>query len=767
MNNPMQYPQLAAAISLALCCQVSLAEPETDDSKDQPATTSEAPKKDQATELSTMVVSATLSEQSIEDAPGTLHLIDDKQIALRDVRRIGDMVREMPGVYMAIGATSALPPSANRAVRQSIRGISGTARTVVLLDDQKMNDPSFGTVNYGAIFPEDVEQVELVPGAGSALYGGNAFAGTMRIVTKKPTKREVLVKGTYQFDATEGMTASGIYRDVFDNGLAISLGHHHELNDGIRDIWGFANPGGGPITDVTGAIPTTTAQGQTAYLVGDHGRAPWESHNSHIKAYYDFNDYTRISGGVHYFYSDIGYSQDPFNSYLRDANGNPVISGRIRQNGTVLGQVTPNVFLNSPSHEDDLRSFWKFEHNFSADTALTVNFNHTSRDTWFTNVINTSGLGGGPGTSNHTRSTMVNGRAQLVFPLTKSQIITTGFEVDHGEMDRKDYDLSQWNDRDSRTGTRLVADASTDTTSFFAQDEIRFTDQFTAYLGTRVDWWQATGISRDYAFNTFNPESTQESVEVNPKLSLIYKDAWEGATLRASAGKSFRPPTLQDLYVDSRRGVVATVLSNPNLVPESNLSWEVSVDQKIEKTGTQIKATFFENHLSDLISNRVIERRANFTGSQRINAAEALTRGVELSIDQNLTNWLSLFSNYTWTPTATTLSSPGIPASEGKRLPNSPEHLLTMGLEANWNEWSGSLIGRHVSESFDTAENIDVVHDVYGGFQAFWLMDAKIKYSPTKNVSVGFMANNLSNEQYFQFAPNPGRNFLVELSFNY
>lgn len=722
-----------------------------------------------STELSPMVVSATLSEKALDKVPGTLHYVDDKKIEIRDVRRVGDVLRELPGVYMAIGATSALPASANRAVRQSVRGITGGSRTLVMMDDQKMNDPTFGTLNWGTIFPEDIDHVELVPGSGSALYGGNAFAGTMRIFTKKPTKREVLVKGSYLFDAAEGTSDSAIYRDVFDNGLSISMGHHHELNDGIKDILGYATAArpGSPVTaGVTGAIPDLTARGVPTMFVGDHGRAPWESHISHLKAFYDFNDYTRISAGLHYAFSEVGFNQNSTNSFLKTANGSPFTNGNFRQNGAIW-TVTPSTFLNSPSHEDDLRSFVKLEHNFSKDTLLTLNFNHTLRDFWFTSVGPTSTFNGGPGTSTQAPSSMINGKTQLIFPLMNDHLMTIGFEIDQGEMNRKDYNVANWVDWTSRSFLNLKADAVTSTKSIFGQDEMHLTNKLTAYLGTRIDFWEVSGTSTDYANSVFNPKREQSTVEVNPKLALVYDAPWEGGTLRASAGKSFRPPTLSDLYVDSRRGTVLSY-ANQSLTPESNLSWELGVEQKLVDTGSHIKATFFENNLTDMITTQALPAQGIYTSvSKRINTASAITRGVELSFDQKITDWLTYYNNYTWTPTAKTIENKYIPVQNGKRLPNAPEHLLTAGLEANWDKWSGSFISRYVSESFDTAENLDYVHDVYGGFQSFWLFDTKLKYSPVNYASVSLAVNNLLNQAYFQFAPNPGRNFIAEISLKF
>ena len=724
---------------------------------------------DESVELNPMVVSATLSEMELDKVPGTLHYINDEKIESRDVRRVGDIVREMPGVYMAIGATSALPASANRAVRQSVRGISGGSRTLVMLDDQKMNDPIFGTLNWGAISPDDIDHIEMVPGSGSALYGGNAFAGTMRIFSKKPTKREVSLKGAYLFDAAEGTTESASYRDVFNNGLAISMGHHHELNDGIKDILGYASAArpGSPITPgVTGGITDVTARGVPTVFAGDHGRAPWESHVSHIKAYYDVSDYTRISAGLHYSFSEIGYTQNSTNSFLRNTNGSIFTSGNFSQNGR-LWTVTPSTFLNSPSHEDDLRSFIKLEHNFTKDTVLTLNFNHTLRDYWFTNVGPLSTFNGGAGTSTQAPSTMINGKGQLVFPLMKNHTMTAGFEVDEGEMARKDFNVTQWTDWTSRSKLNLAADAVTTTTSFFGQDEIRLTDKFTAYLGTRIDLWNVSGASKDYAFNKLDPKREQSTVEVNPKLALVYNAPWQGATLRASAGKSFRPPTLSDLYVDGRRGTVLSY-ANAQLTPESNLSWEVGIEQKIAATDSHFKATFFENNLTDMITTQTLPLEPGYLSvSKRINTASAITRGVEFSYDQKLLDWLSYFNNYTWTPVAETLENKFIPLQNGKRLTNAPEHLFTAGFEAHWKQYSGSFVSRHVSESFDTAENLDYVHNVYGGFESFWLFDTKLKYSPVKNASISFAVNNLLDQAYFQFAPNPGRNFIAEVSLKF
>lgn len=718
--------------------------------------------------LDPVVISATLSEKPVTEVPGTLHLLDKERIRLRDVRRIGDILQETPGVYVWGANQGSRAASANRANRISIRGVSGGARTLVMLDNMKMNDPSFGTLNWATLFPEDIERIEVVPGAASALYGGNAFAGVIRVISKKPVEREISLTGGYQFHTPEGGYGSGVYRDRFDNGLSISAGYRFETSGGFRDIWGFNDPArnqAGPAgTAVTGAIPTVTSRGTPTFQVGDNGKTPWEYHVGQLRLYYDFSPSTRLSGGARYLYSGVG-SGGP-TSFLRDSAGNIVTSGIVNVNGTILNPITPSLFLNAESHEDDLRTFLDFEHDFSRTSKLTLNFSHLLRNFWFTSVGPQSRFDGGPGASGHAPQELINGQGMFTFRLWDNHFLTTGFQVEHGTLKRRDYSLANWRELHSRTATNLKADAENLTTSFFFQDEIFLTDRLTAYLGTRLDWWTAEGSSVDFRNNIVKPTVKQSTVEISPKLALVYQAPWEGGIFRASAGRAFRPPTLQDMFVDSRRGINLS-LSNPNLKPETALSWELGWEQMLTASGTQLKATFFENRLFDLITSRSLVFTTTARESIRVNSASGITRGIEVSLNQRITDWLRMHSNFTWTPVAKTLKDVNNPATVGKRLPNSPEYLFTAGLEANWLEWAGSITGRHVSQSFDTAENLDFVHDVYGGFQAFWLLDTRIIYSPTKMVELSFSANNLLNEKYFQFSPNPGRNYVAQVNLKF
>ena len=76
-------------------------------------------------------------------------------------------------------------------------------------------------------------------------------------------------------------------------------------------------------------------------------------------------------------------------------------------------------------------------------------------------------------------------------------------------------------------------------------------------------------------------------------------------------------------------------------------------------------------------------------------------------------------------------------------------------------DWALTLAARYSGKQYSTLDNTDVVQHVYGAFDNYFVVDMKIHYSATKNVSFDFGIDNLFNEQYFLFHPFPGRTYVV------
>ena len=101
--------------------------------------------------------------------------------------------------------------------------------------------------------------------------------------------------------------------------------------------------------------------------------------------------------------------------------------------------------------------------------------------------------------------------------------------------------------------------------------------------------------------------------------------------LRGSAYRSFRNPTLNELYREFRAGNTAT-LANDQLRPETLFGVEAGVDWTGEKR--RFSMTAYRNEMSDLIANITLSTTPTLITRQRRNSASALTRGVEASARQ-------------------------------------------------------------------------------------------------------------------------------------
>jgi outer membrane receptor protein involved in Fe transport len=108
---------------------------------------------------------------------------------------------------------------------------------------------------------------------------------------------------------------------------------------------------------------------------------------------------------------------------------------------------------------------------------------------------------------------------------------------------------------------------------------------------------------------------------------------WRG---RFSAYRAFRAPTLNELFRPFRVGNAET-LANAALKPETLFGLEAGGDYLGEHT--RISVSFFRNDLSDLITNVTLRAVGNQITRQRQNAAEGLTRGLDLNARWNWHRW--------------------------------------------------------------------------------------------------------------------------------
>jgi len=294
----------------------------------------------------------------------------------------------------------------------------------------------------------------------------------------------------------------------------------------------------------------------------------------------------------------------------------------------------------------------------------------------------------------------------------------------------------------------------------FAQDEIGIVDSLTAYLGFRQDWWETYDGLTDFVGEAGYPNTypSRSADAFSPKAALVYQPL-ETTTLRSSVGKSFRPPSIYELYsVFIYRGV--TTMAGPDLEPEHTTSWDVGIEQRLWP-GSKFTATYFENYMKDLIYSKTQSE----TLVERINVGKAESKGVELEIEQRFKD-LRLFANFTYTDSQVT-ENEADPSLVGKELVQVPERMFNIGGDYAHGPFTASILGRYVSKRYRYDDNRDTAEGVYTSYDPYFVTDARIAYKVTSFAELSLSVDNIFDEDSFSYDKAPGRSWFAELSFTY
>src|SRR5699024_8966071 len=133
-------------------------------------------------QLETVVVTATGSEQIIQDAPASITVISREELEEKAFKDVTDAIRDVPGVVVTGGGSHS---------DISIRGMA-PKYTMILVDGKRQNSRetrpnSDGPgIEQGWLPPvQAIERIEVIRGPMSSLYGSDAMGGVINIITRK------------------------------------------------------------------------------------------------------------------------------------------------------------------------------------------------------------------------------------------------------------------------------------------------------------------------------------------------------------------------------------------------------------------------------------------------------------------------------------------------------------------------------------------------------------------------------------------------------
>lgn len=172
---------------------------------------------DELPEAAPVVVSVTRFDIPLDQSPASVSVIDSEEIDEKQIERVSDALREVPGLSVVqTGSPGQLTSVFTRGLRSE--------HTQVLLDGIPINQGLQGAFNFADLTTDNIGRVEVVRGPQSTIYGPRALAGTIQVFTKQGTGEPGLTiseeGGTY--DTFRESIASDGKIGIFDYSIGAS-----------------------------------------------------------------------------------------------------------------------------------------------------------------------------------------------------------------------------------------------------------------------------------------------------------------------------------------------------------------------------------------------------------------------------------------------------------------------------------------------------------------------------------------------------------------
>lgn len=174
------------------------------------------PPTDDVHQVDAVVVTGSRTERPLGEAPVATEVISREQIEESGARDLAELLEERPGLYMTRSVAGAGP---------QLQGLPSDY-TLILVDGVRVPGRISGVIDLSRFASENIERVEIVRGAGSALYGSDAIAGVINIITRK-ARRPVELTGSANLGPYGRMDVTGgVGTEQRDWSVRVTGGRH-------------------------------------------------------------------------------------------------------------------------------------------------------------------------------------------------------------------------------------------------------------------------------------------------------------------------------------------------------------------------------------------------------------------------------------------------------------------------------------------------------------------------------------------------------------
>ncbi len=594
-----------------------------------------------------VVVTASRTETRIGDTPASIVTLSKREIETSAAPTIDDMLRQTAGfsIFRRSSSRNANPTTQGVSLRGV--GASGASRSVVLFDGVPLNDPFGGWIQWNRVSPTELDSIEVLRGGASSLYGDGGLSGAVNMLPQSHLNADVGVFGIDLFGGTQ-KTLSG----------SLFLGYR------LPKKW-----------FVDGSFGSFQTRGYKP--VEESARGPVDSYAG-VRS----NNFRgRIA-------RNLGEVRSIFVS--------PTYFGEVRSNGT--GLQTNRTHIRQLVVGGDLQKGAIFRWRAYGGAQVF--------DQVFSSV-------------NVTRTSELPTRVQRV-PVQNAGLSMSVSKVfdDHqliGGLDIRNVRGSS--DEIAYTNglpTSLVGPGGRQTiVGAFVQDFVKIGSKLVIVGSLRADRWSnykafsanrmlSTGLTTMTAF----PDREESSF--SPKISALFHLS-DRFSLYANASRSFRSPTLNELYRSFRVGNVLT-LANENLRAErsSNFEGGISFGEK----RTFMRASGFWTLIDGPIANITIFTTPTLITRQRLNAV-GTTRSTGIEIEGETSfKYLSLSAGYLYVDPRVLSDLPGAilvtanPTPGNLNIPQVARHQFTFQTTYTRSRWTVAVQGRTSSSQFDDDQNL-------------------------------------------------------------
>jgi hemoglobin/transferrin/lactoferrin receptor protein len=696
-----------------------------------------------------VTVTATRTEIPTDQSPAPVTVVTRESLERRTLAGIGDLFRALPSTESVNEGTFQ--------VRPRIRGLESN-RVLVLVDGQRLNNTRTATAQSGIeinlVDVEDVERVEVVRGGGSVLYGTDALAGTVNIVTRDTPPRQTdgfRVGGgaSGYFSGNEDGRRGSVFVEGAGERVAFRVAQSVERFDSYTS---------GERDGESVEVPNSGFDGLSTHAVVKY----FLDDRQTLKATYDGRRATDIgvagTGGTFTAYF-------PFSD--RDYAG-------VNYEGQLL---TPRL----------------------ARVSATGYYQRQRRN--FTNEINVPAQPPAfPGTFQRsetiTEIATIGADLQTNWVLGPRHLLTAGASFFRDRNDDSRYierltpDFSRFPPglRRSEERSTSVPNATFADVGLFAQDEIELGDRVRATLGVRLDRFDiAAEPTPGYALPPVTPTQLDDlglgglDQRLDVNRFAVTGDA--GLVVRVSptvsltgrVGRSFREPNLFERFFTDFGSVGGFVVGNPNLDPETGINVDTGVRWRWR--GAALSTTYFNNTYRDLLTTRpALDDEGNpilipgapgqdpIPVSQTVNADRARIQGLEIEADWSVGTAVGAITPFAW---ASFLR--GDDLSRDQPLDRITPRTLFGGVR--WESTGQRFWGEYGVRSVEGQDRLpDAVLESRGPEGSFVVQDVRggIRLgSGPDRASIVFAVTNLTNRYYeepFASAPARGRSAVVTLN---